>query len=127
MTKKITELNEATILSGEDLLVCVENPSDSSTIETKKITVNNFFGSLGVTATPSTLVTSDVVGNNLVITLSETPEFKRVKFSEQLTPANSTYANSTYTFSTGDMFYDTDYIYIAVSNTELKRVSLTAY
>jgi hypothetical protein len=40
---------------------------------------------------------------------------------------NVTPANSTITVQQGTIFYDNSYIYIATSNNNLKRVSLTAF
>lgn len=54
-------------------------------------------------------LTKVVVANTLVIT------------------GNSTPANSTPTVTRGTLFYDTNYLYIAVANNTLKRVTLSSF
>lgn len=54
-------------------------------------------------------LTKTVVANTLVIT------------------GNSTPTNSSITVTQGTVLYDTDYLYIAVSDNTLKRVSLTSF
>ena len=48
MATKISELTALSAVTGDDLLVVVDEVANSSAIETKKVTVNNFFQSLGV-------------------------------------------------------------------------------
>lgn len=124
MTTKINLLDETSNVAGDSLLVVVVNPSNVATIDTNRITVNNFFESLGVSAGNN--VTANISGNILSIAISSTPSFTKVKFSGFATPSNSSYVNATYTFAQGDMFVDTNSIYIAVSNTEIKKVDLSA-
>lgn len=125
MAKKISELNAVTSLAGDDLLVVVDAPADSVNIETKKVTVNNLFGSLGISNGEN--ISASISGNSLTIAIETAPEFTRVNFKEALTPANSSYANSSYTFKAGDMFYDANNLYIAVSNSEIKKVALSTF
>lgn len=54
-------------------------------------------------------LTKVVVANTLVIT------------------GNSTPANSTATVTKGTLFYDTNYLYIAVANNTIKRVALDTF
>lgn len=54
-------------------------------------------------------LTKTVIANTLVITGNNTP------------------ANSTITATKGTLFYDTDYLYIAVANNTLKRVALSSF
>lgn len=125
MAKKVSELNAATLVDGEDLLLVVTSPADSVNIETKKVTVNSLFNSLSITNGNN--VFASIAGNSMSITIAEAPSFTRVNIKQQLTPANSSYASVSYTFTEGDMFYDSSYLYVAVSNTELKRVELTSF
>ena len=65
MATKISDLTNLVTVAGSDLLVVVDEVANSAAIETKKVTVNNFFDSLGVTATQSATVTHS--GNTLSI------------------------------------------------------------
>ena len=68
MATKISELNATTSVTGDDLLVVVDEVANSSAIETKKVTVNNFYNSLGVTGSNS--VSASISGNSLSISLT---------------------------------------------------------
>jgi len=204
MATKISELNATTSVTGDDLLVVVDEVANSSAIETKKVTVNNFYNSLGVTGSNS--VSASISGNSLTISLSapviskidvtdsrvtsqsntapyantlgtidsnsvftansstlkfsfggsiqgsvandangvpvitidssediiQNPLFNvvrtnKINFVGSATPANNSYVNSTFEAVTGDMFYDSNYIYVAISNTEIKRIQLSAF
>ena len=123
MATKISELNAVTTIAGDDLLLVVDNPSGSN-VETKKVTMNSFVSSIDVLEGTNTA--ANVSGNRLSIATSSTPSFTKVNFSGFATPANSSYVNSTFTYTQGDMFCDTNSVYIAVSNTEIKKVDLAA-
>tara|TARA_R110000822_G_scaffold140325_3_gene278029 strand:+ start:545 stop:1162 length:618 start_codon:yes stop_codon:yes gene_type:complete len=204
MATKISDLTNLVTASGADVLVVVDEVANSSSIETKKITVNNFFNSLGVTASlgatasisgnaltisttgaivnsyifTDTRVTSQsnsapyanvlsTVASNVattanssamkfefggsiqgsvaldgvgipVVTISssediiQNPQFntvrvKKLNITGQATPANSSYVNSTFEVVAGDQFYDNTYIYVAVSNTEIKKILLSDF
>ena len=203
MATKISELTNLTTVAGADLVVVVDEVANSSAIETKKVTVNNFFNGLGVTTGNG--ISGSVSGNSLTITadtpllnkvivtdtrvtsqsntapygntsstvttnavstansstisftfggsitgsvtsidgvqtvaidssesIIQNPEFntvrvKKLNFNTVATPANSSYVNSTFEVKGGDAFYDTNFIYVAVSNTEIKKIALSAF
>lgn len=109
--KRISELQSATSVASEDLLNIVDNPI--GTPVNKKITVKNFFGSVPANTTFQANVSihgSMVVSNN------------NIRITESQTPANSTIA-----VSQGAIFWDEDYIYIAVSNNVVKRAALSSF
>lgn len=83
--KTISQLPTATDIESDVLLVAVENPDDSSTIRTVKITAESF--------------------RNSVI-------------NQRVTEVPSS-------FKQGDIFFNNDNMYIAVTNELLKRVELT--
>lgn len=123
MTTKVSELTLSTSVAGEDLLLIVDNPANTSTIETKKVTVNTFFNALGITSGNN--ISASISGNNLSISTTSNAQFRKLKFTTFATPANSSYVNSSFTYQAGDMFVDNTYIYVAVSNTQIKRVALS--
>jgi hypothetical protein len=205
MATKVSELTAVSAATGDDIILIVDNVANSSSIESKKITVNNFFGSLG--ATGSNSVSASISGNTLTISLNapvinkymvtdaqvtsqlnaapytntlvstttnatttanastlqlvfegsitgntsvnangeptitissshdtviQNPEYntarvKKLNFNTIATPSNSSYVNSTFEVKGGDVFYDASYIYVAVSNTEIKKVALSAF
>mgnify|MGYP001182617159 FL=1 len=203
MATKISELTATTTVTGDDLLLVVDNPANTSSIESKKVTVNNFFGSLGTSV--SNGVSASIAGNTLTISLEapsvktykvenerittqsnaapyantiatsstdanvtanghtlnlsvggsllanvalngngepiislstneaklQNPAFNTVRvlklnYTTQATPSNSSYVNSTFAYVQGDSWYDSNNVYIAVSNTEIKKVALSA-
>ena len=97
--KKISELDSLAAVAGEDLLVIIDSPSSSPV--TKKVSVNTFFNiANSVTVSANTLVIRNFQS-----------------------PANSTSMSVTQ----GTIFYDTNYMYIAVANNTLKRIALDSF
>lgn len=101
--KAITELPALTTPAVGDLLVIVDDPS--GTANTKKITVSTLFSN-----TPALAVNVSSLSTNTLIMKAET------------TPSNSTI-----TVTKGTVLFDTNYIYIAVANNQLKRVALSSF
>lgn len=95
--KKISQLTELTTAANNDLLV-IDDVAVSGNNTTKKITAQNF------------LTNTSVISANLVI------------LNGQQTPANSTI-----TCTEGSIYFDTNYIYVAVANNVLRRVALSAF
>lgn len=104
-SKKITELTALTAVSGDDLLVIVDNPS--GTASTRKVTVANLLGNSSA---------------NVTVANSATFSANSVVIRRQQTPANSSIA-----VTKGSLFWDSDYLYIAVDTNTLKRVSLESF
>jgi len=104
-TKKVSELTALTAPASEDLLLIVDDPSGAAA--SKKITVGNLFGNCSSNVTLSN--TAVLSANAVVVRNSQTP------------------ANSTITVTKGTIFYDSDYLYVAVANNTLKRVTLSSF
>ena len=104
-SKKITELTSLNSPAGEDLLVIVDDPSGSPI--TKKVTVNSLFANCSANLVISN--TATLSANNVIVRRNQTP------------------ANSSITVTQGTIFWDSDYMYIAVANNSLKRVSLESF
>lgn len=104
-SKKITELNATTTISGGDLLLVVTDPTGIAS--TKKMTVTNFFANVQ----PNVIFNGELtVVNNMVI-------------PAKITPANT----NSLTIRKGSVFHDDNYLYVATANNTVKRVSLTAF
>ncbi len=102
--KKVTALTAATSVAAEDLFMVVDNPS--GTPVSKRVTAQNLFG-----AVPSDLAI--VAGKNLRLTSS--------------TPDTNNPTTTTPTVAAGAIWFDADYIYVAVSATVIKRAALSAF
>lgn len=102
-SKKITELTALTNASGDDLLVIVDSPAANA--ETKKITLANFFANVSSNAVFKSTLNAN---GRLLVTGS--------------VPANSS-ANGT----TGQIAFDSNYIYCCVSTNTWKRSALTSW
>jgi hypothetical protein len=104
-SKKITELNATTTISGGDLLVVVTDPTGVAS--TKKMTITNFFANVQ----PAVIFNGELtVANN-------------IKIPTKSTPANT----NSLSISQGSMFYDANYLYVATANNTVKRVALTTF
>lgn len=100
--RKVTELPELTSAQGSDVLYIIEDVSGSPT--SKKITIDNLFAD----------VSSNTVFNGTLT------------FKDEQTPTSND-ATSLGQGAQGRIFFDQSYLYIAVSNTEIKRVALEAF
>ena len=121
MATKVSETTEATSVSGDELILIVTSPATNAT--SQHTTVNNFFES--ITVVNGQNIVANTNGKTISISTSVNPSFDKVKLPTFATPANSSYVNATFTYTKGDVWMDTDYLYAAVSNTEIKRVALS--
>jgi len=111
--KKVTNLDALTLVSGDDLFMVVDSPAGVPT--NKKITVSNLFGDLRVPLSVS--------GNTMTISANAT-----VTGELRLTPSTPGSSNTTTeNIGSGKIWYDSTYLYIAVSNTAIKRVLLSEF
>lgn len=144
--KKITELSSASASSGDDLLLMVNDPSGSP--ETVSISKDNFFtGSVIANGSFSNLSITDTItianaeitesntdiGTFANVITTDTASLQTVKITgSQLKIDNTTSVtsnNATTLFGSGShdgkLFWDVDYLYIATSNTVIKRIALS--
>jgi len=96
--KKITDLNSANSAATSDLLVIVRDPAGSAV--TSKITVQSFLSNVDTISIANT-----------------------ISLPRKTTPANSIAVSIT----AGSLFYDSNYLYIAVATNTIKRVSLASF
>jgi len=103
--KKISELVELASPSADDLLVIVDTPSSNAV--TKKVTVGSLLGnaSANVTVSNSAILST----KNLVVRRKETP------------------VSSSTSDQQGTIYFDDNYLYLAISNGAIKRVALTTF
>lgn len=103
--KKISELVATTAPSSDDLLVIVDSPSSNAV--TKKVTVGNLLGNCSANVT---------VSNNAVLST------KNLTVRRKETPAGSATADKQ-----GNIYFDDNYLYVAISDGTIKRVALTSF
>lgn len=103
--KQISELPTTTSVAANATFVVVDNTT--AVANTKQISANNLFNNSSFNVTLSN--TAILSANTIIIRNNQTP------------------ANSTITVSKGTIFFDTDYLYIAVANNTLKRILLTSF
>jgi len=108
--KKVSELTELTSIAGRDEMYIVDDPT--GTPVSKKVQVNSLFGSVAA----NTSFAATVAAANGIV---------------QLSKATSVSSNNTTTLlgsgRQGSIFWDSDYLYIATSNTVVKRVALSVF
>jgi hypothetical protein len=90
-----------------DFLIIEHTPPGSNTSVTSKITTNNFLNQLSINQSN----TEYIATSNLVVS------------STKGTPANSTSSNVV----TNSIWFDSDYIYVAVGNNVVKRALLSSF
>lgn len=105
----ISALPELLAPTADDVIAIQDDPS-SPTGSIKKVLLGTLLGSLANTQSNNTFSDTSVVSmNNLII-------------RKKVTPANSTVA-----VAAGSIFYDDNYIYLAVSENNLRRVPLESF
>jgi len=122
--RKITELPPVTLPLGRDLLYIVDNPT--GTPGSKKISLLTLFGAVPAnTSIAGTLDTTDNVtfgGTNNKFTQGQVA--LSVPTSVGSNNATSVLGRAD---GRGTIFWDQNFLYIAVSNTEIKRVPLSSF
>jgi len=133
--KKVTALTSLTAPTSADLLMIIDDPS--GTPVSKQITLKNLAGGM-----PNTAVSTLSVSANTTINGSNTVVSSNVTFTSARGPRTDaryiTVGKSTGTVSNnattelgggmqGSILFDENYIYVATSNTVIKRVALSVF
>jgi len=116
MAVKLSDLPTITFCTNNAILVLENDPSGSPT--TSGITVQNFFSNVNVNTSISGTFT---VSNTVTFTNSNT------HISNLHITYNTTPANSTSSVLAGKVWADEEYLYVAVSNNNIKRIALTSF
>jgi len=136
--RKITELTALTAPNQKDVLYVVDDPN--GTPASKKISLYNLFGSvpantsisgtLNVSANTTINGANTVVSANLNITSTNGPKIDAgvVTLVSKTTVGSN---NATTVLGQGGLhgsiFWDENYLYVATSNTQIKRVALSVF
>jgi len=143
--KKVTQLTALTSPNDEDLLLIVDDPN--GTPVSKSITVKTFLGALpsntSITGNLTVSANGSYTGSNVnftsnVVVTGTATITQAVVASDRLTikttrtPSNN---NATTQLGSptsdrphdGTLFWDSNYLYVAVSNTIIKRVALSVF
>lgn len=138
--KKVSQLTALTSPAGEDLLLIVDDPS--GTPVSKQVTLNSFFGSVAantslsgtLTATANVTVSGSntSISSNVNITSSSAGSLKVTSGAITLGAKTTVSSNNTTTVLgggglQGSIFWDDSYLYVATSNTVIKRVALSVF
>lgn len=122
--RKITELASLAVPVGVDLLYIVDDPT--GTPLSKKISLNTFFASVPAnTAISGTLsATGNTAFNGTRNDFSEGKISLRVPTSVASNNATTVLGRAD---GRGTIFWDDNFLYVATSNTQIKRVSLSTF
>lgn len=126
--KKVSELVALATPASGDLLLIIDDPG--GTPVSKKISLKTLFGAVPANTVFAARVTAQanvsITGSNTNITanLNSTglTSVTTLKLLEKSTPANSTI-----TIKQGRMWFDANYIYVAVANNVVKRANLNSF
>ena len=137
--KKVSQLTGLTTTAAPDLLLVVDDPN--GTPVSKSVNVKNFFGAVPANTSLNSGSTLTVTGNttfsgsntvisaNVNLTSSRAPRVHAGVVA--LTAKTTVSSNNTTTLLGGGMqgsiFWDDDYLYVATSNTVIKRVALSVF
>ena len=136
--KKVTDLTSLTTGASEDLFLVVDDPN--GTPASKQITHKNLLGAVSSNVVVSKLTTLNA---NVTINCSNTTMSSNVNmtgtkgpkitsgFVTLNAPTTVSSNNATTVLSAGGLqgsiFWDTSFLYVATSNTQVKRVALSAF
>ena len=134
--QKVSQLTSMTTPAAEDFLLVIDDPS--GTPSSKKISLANLVSVLPYTSISGTLRTSannTLAGSNTVV--SSNTNFTSAR-GPRLTARWLTVGKSTGTVSNnattelgggmqGSILWDSSYLYVATSNTVIKRVALSDF
>lgn len=143
--KKVTQLTALTSPNDEDLLLIVDDPN--GTPVSKSITVKTFLGALpsntSITGNLTVSANGSYTGSNVnftsnVVVTGKATITQAVVASDRLTiktsksPSNNNATTQLGSPTTdrphdGTLFWDSNYLYVAVSNTIIKRVALSVF
>lgn len=133
--KKVSQLTSLTSPASEDLLLIVDDPS--GTPVSKQITIKNLAGGLPNTSvsTLTTSANSTLAGSNTVVSanvnLTSTRGPQITARWLKIAPSTGSVSNNATTElgggQQGAIFVDSDYLYVATSNTVIKRVALSTF
>ena len=114
--QKVSELPTLATAAGEDLIYVVDDPN--GTPVSKKISLNSLLGSVPANTTFAQTATfnNKVTVANGFVTLST---------AKSVTSNNATTVLGA--GSQGSIFWDENFLYVAVSNTQIKRVALSVF
>lgn len=123
--KKVTELTAITNVSGDDLLLVVNNPG--GTPSSNKVTVANFFGNVvSETVHKGELkarANTDIRGTKMTISANAT--FSADMRVTSSTPASNNAGSEGH--GKGAIWFDSNYIYVATANNQIKRAALSTF
>lgn len=132
---KISLLPTLTTPHPLDLLMVVHNPSTEPT--SMGMTLATLLGSISTPLVTSSNVTLGGANATLTISVNTVNLTSNITHTKTLTGnvasftsvhvTQSTPASSNVGVLQGKMWFDSDYVYCAVSNTEIKRVALTSF
>lgn len=115
--KKTSALTTKTSLAPTDYILGVSDPSGVPT--TCKILNQNFFATV---ATPMTVSANVTITGNSSVFIAPTVKSANLHSTDSSTPVSSSDA-----VEKGKIWFDTNYLYVAVANNTIKRVALTSF
>jgi len=115
--KKTSALATKTTFAANDYILGVTDLSGVPT--TSKILVSNFFANVATALSVSSNVS--VTGNSSVL-IAPTVKSANIHSTDSSTPVSSADV-----VEKGKIWFDTNYLYVAVANNSLKRVTLSSF
>lgn len=109
MSTKITELQSLNVATSDDLLVIVNNPG--GTPATRHITVGDMFSNvtMNVAFNSNISLNGNTTVGNIFITYDTTPP------------------SSVASVTKGKLWFDDNFLYVAIANNNIKRVALSSF
>ena len=122
--QKLSQLTFITTPTGVDRLYIVDDPN--GTPVSKALTLDTLFGTISsnVSANGTTILSGNVTLGSTGKYVSVDSPYIKVNKATVSSNNTTTQINST---GAGSIFWDENYLYVATSNTTIKRVALSAF
>lgn len=118
MAIRVSELPLNTSMTGDDLILVIDSPYSGGT--TKRITFNDFMKEV---YTPVVFSNNVTIGGDLIV--STNTVFSNLHIIESNTTSSP--VSSFYPSAKGKIWFDSEYLYIAVDDNTVKRVALSSF
>jgi hypothetical protein len=134
--RKVSQLPTLSLAAGEDLLLIIDDPA--GTPVSKKIRVDDLLGyitaNVSITGTLTVNNNATFNGSNTIINGSNTVFNSNTTMKTLVITADKVVVRQSKTPSTnsdsvgqGSIFWDQNYLYVAIANTTIRRVALNTF
>lgn len=131
---KVSQLPALALINGNDLILIIDDPSGTPT--SKKVSINDLFAAIPSNAVFQSLVTVQgntsltgtvIASGNVVVNGTVVANNDHIKINNAAVVASNNASTVFGAGAEGKIAWDSNYLYVAVSNTVIKRAALSTF